>query len=159
MALFFCSGVFFYIILFFPPPLFITRLNLQWMLKIVMHSPCLVPCLTFCCKKMRVQALVQLLQGAVYPQLRSLWALDPMAVTCQGAEQVTPAVTTLLAFYRSWECEVWQTSLEHQVLYVKVFIIFNPHCIVLFLIFFFLLRNMKIFLLCLIYTPFKACVK
>lgn len=126
---------FFYIILFFPPPLLITRLNLQWTLKTAMRSPCLVPCLTFYCKRMRVQALVQLLQGVAYPQLRSLWALDPMAVTCRGAEQVTPAATALLAFQRRWECEVWQMPPEHQVLYVKVFIIFNPCCVVLYLIF------------------------
>lgn len=64
------------------------------MLKIAMRSPCPVSCLTFYFKKMHAQALAQLHQGAVCLQLLNLSGPDLMAVTCQGAEQVTQAVNT-----------------------------------------------------------------
>lgn len=112
----------FFLILLF---LLITRLNLQWMLKIVMNSPCPVSCLTFYSKKMHVQALAQPLQGVGCLQLLSPWALGPMAVACQGAEQVTQAARTLLAFQKSWSVRYCKYH-EHQV---KIFF-FTPPCIV-----------------------------
>jgi len=92
-------------------PLPITRLSLQWMLKIAMLSPCAVSCLTFFFKKMHAQALAQLPQGAVYLQLLNLSGLDLTAVTCQGAEQVTQAVNTP-SILEVLECDELQTSCE-----------------------------------------------
>lgn len=109
---------------FFPLP--ITRLSLQWMLKIAMHSPCPVSCLTFYFKKMHAQALAQLPQGAVYLQLLNLLGLDLTAVTCQGAEQVTQAVNTP-SILEVLECDALQTSCECWVLYGKITRAFYLH--------------------------------
>lgn len=109
--------VFGFLILFF---LLITRLNLQWTLKTAMSSPCPVSSLTFYCRRVHVQALAQPLQGVVCLQRQSPWALGPMAVACQGAEQVTQAARTLLALQKSLR------YCRHHEQQVKSFV-FTPH--------------------------------
>lgn len=141
----------------FSPPLLIARLNLWWMLKIVMHSPCLVSCLTFCFKKMHVQALVQLLQGVAYLQLLSPWGLDPMAAACRGAEQVTLAASALWAFQRSGSGRDCRHHLNITCFMKKIFV-FNTHHVV-YSLFLSLLHNVKVsIVLDLQYRTFFKCV-